>query len=131
MKIFRLVDITDEDVYCFKIRLNRLSIIVTNRLAPPAKCQAELDSIKKNKISTLPAFFDAVHNKLQKQLDEWIKDSKDDYAVTKVNLKSSENKKDYYSRLFTLPVIYSTKQNKAEPQKFNLFKPGIENRRFN
>jgi len=39
---------------------------------PKVDRQADLDALKMNKISALPEFFDKVHNKMQKALDEWI-----------------------------------------------------------
>ncbi|MFA3783805.1 hypothetical protein ABRY23_12160 [Melioribacteraceae bacterium 4301-Me] len=66
---------TEKEIYLYKIQLNKLSIIISNRLASRTLCQVGLDLLKEDLISYLPGFFEAVHIKLQKQIDEWFSSS--------------------------------------------------------
>lgn len=47
--------------------------------------QTDLNTLKMNKISALPEFFNKVHNQMQRDLDNWVEAPKDiNYTVKKV-----------------------------------------------
>ena len=69
-----------------------------------------------NKISALPEFFDKVHNRMQKALDEWI-DAPPviSYTVVKGDcLWNIAKKKEHYGNGFAWPVIYKANRDKIK-----------------
>lgn len=93
-----------------------------------AALQAELDALKKNKISALPEFFDKVHRQLQEMLDQvkvmTVKEESQDWMYTVVKgdcLWYIAKKKDYYGNGFAWPKIY--KANKDQIKNPDLIYP--------
>lgn len=93
-----------------------------------AALQAELDALKKNKISALPEFFDKVHRQLQEMLDQVklvvVKEDSQDWMYTVVKgdcLWYIARKKDYYGNGFAWPKIY--KANKDQIKNPDLIYP--------
>ena len=71
-ELYALVGATRSDVDNFRNAVNELDGKIKRKEGPKADRQADLNALKMNKISALPEFFDKVHNKMQKALDEWI-----------------------------------------------------------
>ncbi len=71
-QLYALVGATRSDVDNYRNAVNELDGKIKRKESPKADRQADLNALKMNKISALPEFFDKVHNKMQKALDEWI-----------------------------------------------------------
>src|ERR1035437_505043 len=97
-ELYSSLGVTKADVDNFGKQLADLSAKIDAQTAPKADRQAELDAMKKNKISALPDYFDKVHNLLQRKLDAWQEASKEiNYSVVKGDcLWNISKKKDIY-----------------------------------
>ncbi|MFZ5947039.1 MAG: LysM peptidoglycan-binding domain-containing protein [Stygiobacter sp.] len=104
------------DIENFRKNLNDLSAKIDAQEAPKADRQAELDAMKKNKISALAEFFDKVHNQLQRKLDAWVEKPKDiDYTVVKGDhLWGIAKKKEHYANPFAWPMIYQANRDQIK-----------------
>lgn len=104
------------DIENFRKNLNSLSAKIDAQEAPKADRQAELDAMKKNKISALAEFFDKVHNQLQRKLDAWQEKPKDiDYTVVKGDhLWGIAKKKEHYANPFAWPMIYQANRDQIK-----------------
>ena len=104
------------DIENFRKNLNSLSAKIDGQEAPKADRQAELDAMKKNKISALQEFFDKVHNQLQRKLDAWQEKPKDiDYTVVKGDhLWGIAKKKEHYANPFAWPMIYQANRDQIK-----------------
>lgn len=104
------------DIENFRKNLNSLSAKIDAQEAPKADRQAELDAMKKNKISALQEFFDKVHNQLQRKLDAWQEKPKDiDYTVVKGDhLWGIAKKKEHYANPFAWPMIYQANRDQIK-----------------
>ncbi|MCX7875968.1 MAG: LysM peptidoglycan-binding domain-containing protein [Melioribacteraceae bacterium] len=107
---------TKADIENFRKNLNELSAKIDAQEGPKADRQAELDAMKKNKISALQEFFDKVHNQLQRKLDAWIEKPKDiDYTVVKGDhLWGIAKKKEHYANPFAWPMIYQSNRDQIK-----------------
>lgn len=107
---------TKADIENFRKNLNELSAKIDAQEGPKADRQAELDAMKKNKISALPEFFDKVHNQLQRKLDAWIEKPKDiNYTVVKGDcLWGIAKMKDHYANPFAWPMIYQANRDQIK-----------------
>jgi hypothetical protein len=114
---YALVGAKKADVDNFRKQLADLTAKVENCTPPKADRQAELDAMKKNKISALPEFFDKVQNQLQRKIDA-CKDPEPEaknYTVKKGdNLWNIAKKKEHYSNPFAWPVIYKANRDKIK-----------------
>lgn len=104
------------DIENFRKQLSDLTSKIDAQEAPKADRQAELDAIKKNKISALPEFFDKVHNQLQRKLDAWEEKPKEiDYTVVKGDhLWGIAKKKEHYANPFAWPMIYQANRDQIK-----------------
>ncbi len=104
------------DVDNFRKQLADLTAKIDGRVPEKADRQAELDAMKKNKISALPEFFDQVHNQLQRKLDAWVVAPKEiNYTVVKNdNLWNIAKKKEHYANPFAWPVIYKSNRDQIK-----------------
>lgn len=104
------------DIENFRKNLNSLSAKIDAQESPKADRQAELDAMKKNKISALQEFFDKVHNQLQRKLDAWQEKPKDiDYTVVKGDhLWGIAKKKEHYANPFAWPMIYQANRDQIK-----------------
>jgi len=104
------------DIENFRKNLNSLASKIDAQEAPKADRQAELDAMKKNKISALQEFFDKVHNQLQRKLDAWQEKPKDiDYTVVKGDhLWGIAKKKEHYANPFAWPMIYQANRDQIK-----------------
>jgi nucleoid-associated protein YgaU len=115
-ELYALVGATRKDVDNFRNAVNELDGNIKRKESPKADRQADLDALKMNKISALPEFFDKVHNKMQKALDEWI-DAPPVIAYNVVKgdcLWNIAKKKEHYGNGFAWPVIYNSNRDKIK-----------------
>ena len=115
-ELYALVGATRQDVDNFRNAVNELDGKIKRKEGPKVDRQADLDALKMNKISALPEFFDKVHNKMQKALDEWI-DAPPVISYTVVRgdcLWNIAKKKDHYGNGFAWPVIYKANRDKIK-----------------
>jgi len=114
--IYTMLGVTKKDVDNFRKQLSELSGKIDAQQAPKADRQAELDAMKKNKISALPEFFTTVHDQLQRKLDAWEEKPKEiSYLVVRGDcLWNIAKKKEHYSNPFAWPVIYKTNRDQIK-----------------
>ena len=114
--LYAMVGATKADVDNFRKQLADLTSKIDGRQEPKADRQAELDAMKKNKISALPEFFDQVHNQLQKKLDDWVEKPKElNYTVVKGDcLWNIAKKKEHYANPFAWPIIYKSNRDQIK-----------------
>jgi nucleoid-associated protein YgaU len=113
---YAMVGATKADVDNFRKQLADLTSKIDGREEPKADRQAELDAMKKNKISALPEFFDKVHNQLQKKLDAWVEAPKEiNYTVVNGDcLWNIAKKKEHYANPFAWPIIYQSNRDQIK-----------------
>lgn len=115
-ELYAMVGATRQDVDNFRNAVNEVDGKIRRKEGPKADRQADLDALKKNKISALPEFFDKVHNKMQKALDDWM----DQPAVISYNVVKGDHlwgiagKKDHYGNSFAWPVIYKANRDQIK-----------------
>ena len=104
------------DVDNFRKQLADLTSKIDGQVVPKADRQAELDAMKKNKISALPEFFDKVHNQLQRKLDAWVEAPTEiNYTVVRGDhLWGIAKKKEHYANPFAWPVIYKSNRDQIK-----------------
>ncbi|PKL83458.1 MAG: peptidoglycan-binding protein LysM [Ignavibacteriae bacterium HGW-Ignavibacteriae-3] len=115
-ELYAMLGAKKADVDNFRKQLADLTSKIDGRTPEKADRQAELDAMKKNKISALTEFFDKVHNQLQRKLDAWVVAPKEiNYTVVKNdNLWNIAKKKDHYANPFAWPVIYKSNRDKIK-----------------
>jgi len=111
-ELYALVGATRQDVDNFRNAVNELDGKIKRKEGPKADRQADLNALKMNKISALPEFFDKVHNKMQRALDEWVDVTVINYTVVKGDcLWNIAKKKEHYGNGFAWPVIYKSNRD--------------------
>jgi len=115
-ELYAMLGAKKADIDNFRIQLADLTSKIDGQVAPKADRQAELDAMKKNKISALQEFFDKVHNQLQRKLNAWIEAPKEiNYTVVKNdNLWNIAKKKEHYANPFAWPVIYKSNRDQIK-----------------
>lgn len=115
-ELYAMVGATKADVDNFKQQLNALTSKIDGKESPKADRQAELDAMKKNKISALPEFFDKAHNQLQRKLDAWEEAPKEImYTVVRGDhLWGIAKKKEHYANPFAWPIIYKANRDQIK-----------------
>ncbi|MEI7812560.1 MAG: LysM peptidoglycan-binding domain-containing protein [Ignavibacteria bacterium] len=114
--IYSSVGATKNDLDNFRRIVGELNGKIMRKEVPKAERQAELDALKKNKISALPEFFDKVHNQIQRSLDAWndIAPEKNYTVVRGDCLWNIAKKKDVYSNAFAWPKIYQANRDQIK-----------------
>ncbi|MBN2570680.1 MAG: LysM peptidoglycan-binding domain-containing protein [Ignavibacteriales bacterium] len=115
--LYALVGTDKDGVDAFRNQVNALESKINRKEGPKADRQAELDALKRNKISALPEFFDKVHNQLQKKLDAWTEEAPktNTYTVVKGDcLWNIAKKRDIYDNAFAWPVIYKANRDQIK-----------------
>ncbi len=115
-ELYAMVGATRKDVDNYRNAVNELDGKIKRKESPKADRQADLDALKKNKISALPEFFDKVHNRMQKALDDWM-DAPPVISYTVVkgdHLWGIARKKEHYGNGFAWPVIYNANRDKIK-----------------
>jgi len=115
-ELYAMLGATKVDVDNFGKQLANLTAKIDAQQAPKADRQAELDAMKKNKISALQEFFDKVHNQLQRKLDAWVEAPKEiTYTVVKGDhLWGIAKKKEHYTNPFAWPIIYKANRDQIK-----------------
>ena len=115
-ELYAMLGAKKADIDNFRKQLADLTSKIDGQVVPKADRQAELDAIKKNKISALPEFFDKVQNQLQRKMDAWIEAPKEiNYTVVKNdNLWNIAKKKEHYANPFAWPVIYKSNRDQIK-----------------
>jgi peptidoglycan hydrolase CwlO-like protein len=115
-ELYALVGASRRDVDNFRNAVNELDGKIKRKESPKTDRQKDLNALKMNKISALPEFFDKVHNKMQKALDEWIDaPAVISYKVVKGDhLWGIARKKEHYGNGFAWPVIYKANRDKIK-----------------
>ena len=115
-ELYAMVGATKADVDNFGKQVDALTKKIDGKVSPKADRQAELDALKKNKISALPKYFDKVHNQLQRKLDAWEEAPKEImYTVVKGDcLWNIAKKKEHYANPFAWPIIYRANRDQIK-----------------
>jgi len=115
-EMYTMLGASKSDIDNFRKQLNDLSAKIDAQEAPKADRQAELDAMKKNKISALQEFFDIVHNQLQRKLDAWVEAPKEvNYQVVRGDhLWGIAKKKEHYANAFAWPIIYKANRDQIK-----------------
>lgn len=115
-ELYAMVGATQADVDNFGNAISELDGKIRRKEGPKADRQKDLDALKMNKISALPAFFDKVHNQMQRALDSWVEEPQEwNYTVVKGDyLWKIAKKKDYYGNGFAWPKIYKANRDKIK-----------------
>lgn len=115
-EMYTMLGASKADIDNFRKQLNDLTAKIDAKEAPKADRQAELDAMKKNKISALQEFFDKVHNQLQRKLDAWVEAPKEiNYEVVKGDhLWGIAKKKEHYANPFAWPIIYKANRDQIK-----------------
>lgn len=115
-EIYAMLGATKADIVNFRQQLAELTSKIDNRVDPKADRQAELDAMKKSKISALTEFFDKVHNQLQRKLDAWeVAPTEINYTVVKGDhLWGIAKKKEHYANPFAWPMIYKANRDQIK-----------------
>ena len=115
-EMYAMLGASKADLDNFRKQLNDLTAKIDAKEAPKADRQAELDAMKKNKISALQEFFDKVHNQLQRKLDAWVEAPKEiNYEVVKGDhLWGIAKKKEHYANPFAWPIIYKANRDQIK-----------------
>jgi nucleoid-associated protein YgaU len=115
-ELYALVGATKADVDNFRKSVADLNGKITRKEGPKADRQAELDALKRNKISALPEFFDKVQNQMQRALDAWVEAPKEImYTVVRGDcLWNIAKKKEHYGNPFAWPKIYQANRDQIK-----------------
>jgi len=115
-ELYSMVGATRNDVANFRGAVNELDGKIRRKEGPKKDRQADLDALKRNKISALPEFFNKVHSQMQKALDAWVE--KPDVISYKVvrgdHLWGIAKKKDHYGNGFAWPIIYKANRDQIK-----------------
>ncbi len=114
--LYALVETNKQGIDNFRMQVNSLSSKISRKEPPKENAQAELNNLKKNKISALPEFYDLVHNVLQRKLDAWkVKPKEIFYTVIKGDcLWRIAKKKTIYDNPFAWPKIYKSNRDQIK-----------------
>jgi len=115
-ELYQIVGATRNDVNNFRKAVNELDSKIKRKEGPKDDRQTDLNSLKMNKISALPEFFNKVHNQMQKDLDAWVEAPKDiQYTVTRGDcLWNIAKKNEHYGNGFAWPVIYQANRDQIK-----------------
>jgi len=113
---YALVGASEAEVKAFSDRINSLHSKINSKMPTKADRQAELDALKKSKLSALPDFYPLVHGQLQNMLDAW-QETPTDVAYNVVrgdHLWGISKKKEHYSNGFAWPKIYNANRDQIK-----------------
>lgn len=115
-ELYQMVGANRSDVDNFRRAVNDLNGKINRKEGPKADRQTDLNVLKVNKISALPEFFNKVHVDMQKELDNWIEESKEiHYTVVRGDhLWGIARKKEHYGNPFAWPVIYKANRDQIK-----------------
>jgi hypothetical protein len=115
-ELYQLVGATRNDVNNYRKAVNELDGKDKRKEGPKADRQTDLNTLKMNKISALPEFYNKVHNQMQKDLDNWVEAPTEiNYAVVKGDhLWGIAKKSEHYGNPFAWPVIYQANRDQIK-----------------
>ncbi len=115
-ELYQIVGATRNDVNNYRKAVNELDGKIKRKEGPKADRQTDLNTLKMNKISALPEFYNKVHNQMQKDLDNWVEPPTDiSYSVVKGDcLWNIAKKKEHYGNGFAWPVIYQANRDQIK-----------------
>ncbi|MDP4173304.1 MAG: LysM peptidoglycan-binding domain-containing protein [Bacteroidota bacterium] len=115
-ELYASLGVTRGDVDNFRRMVSELNGRIMRKESPKTQRQAELDSLKRMKISALPEFFDKVHNQMQRSLDAWNDiPAEKNYTVVRGDcLWNIAKKKDVYNNAFAWPKIYQANRDQIK-----------------
>ncbi|MGE5410803.1 MAG: LysM peptidoglycan-binding domain-containing protein [Clostridiales bacterium] len=115
-ELYASLGVTRGDVDNFRRMVSELNGKIMRKESPKTQRQAELDSLKRMKISALPEFFDKVHNQMQRSLDAWNDiPAEKNYTVVRGDcLWNIAKKKDVYNNAFAWPKIYQANRDQIK-----------------
>jgi hypothetical protein len=115
-ELYQLVGATRNDVNNYRKAVNELDGKIKRKEGPKADRQTDLNTLKMNKISALPEFYNKVHNQMQKDLDNWVEAPKEiNYTVVKGDhLWGIAKKSEHYGNPFAWPVIYQANRDQIK-----------------
>lgn len=115
-ELYAMVGATRSDVDDFRDAVNELDGKIRRKEGPKKDRQADLDALKRNKMSALPEFFNKVHVQMQKALDAWVE--RPDVISYKVvrgdHLWGIAKKKVHYGNAFAWPIIYKANRDQIK-----------------
>lgn len=115
-ELYQLVGATRNDVNNYRKAVNELDGKIKRKEGPKADRQTDLNTLKTNKISALPEFYNKVHNQMQKDLDNWVEAPTEiNYTVVKGDhLWGIAKKSEHYGNPFAWPVIYQANRDQIK-----------------
>jgi len=115
-QLYQLVGATRNDVNNYRKAVNELDGKTKRKEGPKADRQTDLNTLKMNKISALPEFYNKVHNQMQKDLDNWVEAPTEiNYAVVKGDcLWNIAKNTEHYGNGFAWPVIYQANRDQIK-----------------
>ena len=115
-ELYDMVGASASDVANFQAQLNSLTNKIDGKVSPKDDRQVELNAMKASKISALPAFYNKVHNELQRKLDAWQEKPKEImYTVVRGDcLWNIAKKKEHYDNPFAWPKIYNANRDQIK-----------------
>ena len=115
-ELYSSVGATRKDVDNFRGAVNELDGKIRRKEGPKKERQADLDALKKNRMSALPEFYNKVHVQMQKALDAWVE--KPDVISYKVvrgdHLWGIAKKREHYGNGFAWPIIYKANRDQIK-----------------
>ncbi|MDP4115795.1 MAG: LysM peptidoglycan-binding domain-containing protein, partial [Bacteroidota bacterium] len=115
-EIYTMIGASKSDVDNFRRALADLDGKIRRNEGPKAERQKDLNTLKVNKITALPEFFDKVMNEEQALLDAWVEAPKDiNYTVVKGDcLWNIAKKKEHYGNALAWPTIYNANRDQIK-----------------
>ena len=115
-ELYQLVGATRNDVNNYRKAVNELDGKIKRKEGPKADRQTDLNTLKMNKISALPEFYNKVHNQMQKDLDNWVEAPTEiNYTVKRGDhLWGIAKKSEHYGNPFAWPVIYQANRDQIK-----------------
>jgi len=115
-ELYQLVGAKKSDVDNFRKAVTELNGKITRKEGPKDDRQTDLNTLKMNKISALPEFYNKVHNSMQNALDAWVEAPKEiNYTVVKGDhLWGIARKPQHYGNGFAWPIIYQANRDQIK-----------------
>jgi hypothetical protein len=115
-ELYQIVGATRNDVNNYRKAVNELDGKTKRKEGPKADRQTDLNTLKMNKISALPEFYNKVHNQMQKDLDNWVEAPTEiNYTVKRGDhLWGIAKKSEHYGNPFAWPVIYQANRDQIK-----------------
>ncbi|HZW40343.1 MAG TPA: LysM peptidoglycan-binding domain-containing protein [Ignavibacteriaceae bacterium] len=115
-ELYQMVGATKQDIDNFRRAVAELDGRINRKEGPKADRQVDLNTLKMNKISALPEFFDKVHNQMQGAIDSWVEEKTEiSYEVVKGDhLWGIAKKPEHYGNPFAWPNIYNANRDQIK-----------------